>query len=261
MTKDTTTEERQEHLQQLARELKTIVPDITYFAATLLGDDDGWRLSWQTTFAGWPDGGGPDKGVELREAAPIITENMIAIWDDAGEPWIAATNPAHLAWFLRLGGHALIAEDIARKHFRSSVEPREVVANGAVGFIHYDPGSRNVTHHAPTRKQRMRVLKRDGYRCQLCGERPSDNPHIVLHVHHVRPFARGGLTIDENLITLCHTCHDGLEPHDDLALFWLPGGHVDWALAKETKAAFEDGVAAYRRNVAPTFAALASADS
>ena len=229
---------------------------MTYFAATLIGDDTGWRLSWQTRFAGWPEGGGPAKGVELREATPIIPDKMMSIWRELRQPWIVVTRPAHLAWFLRLGGNALIAEDVARRFYRSSVEPREVVAKGALGFLAYDPDAREAKEHAPTKKQRLRVLKRDGYRCQLCGERPSENPHITLHVHHVRPFSRGGLTIDENLITLCHTCHDGLEPHEDLLLFWLPGGHVDHALSHETVTVFEKGVESYRQHVRRVFEAL-----
>jgi hypothetical protein len=35
----------------------------------------------------------------------------------------------------------------------------------------------------------------------------------------------GGLTEKDNLITLCHTCHMGLDPHFELGLYSLvPGG-------------------------------------
>jgi HNH endonuclease len=47
----------------------------------------------------------------------------------------------------------------------------------------------------------------------------------VLHVHHIRPHGTGGLTEIDNLITLCHTCHIGLDPHLELGLYgMLPGG-------------------------------------
>jgi hypothetical protein len=250
--------DREARRRALVSELKTIDPELTYFAATMLGNEQGWRLTFQSRFTGWPEGSGPHDGVELREAAPIQSDVMADLWDREGQGWIAATKPAHLVWFLRLGGNALIAEHLARAHFSAYVEPHEVVPNGAMGFITYEPHAREVKERAPTKKQRMRVLKRDGYRCQLCGERPSDNPHVTLHVHHIRPFGRGGLTIDENLITLCHTCHEGLEPHEELALFWLPGGHVDRALEEETTKAFRQGVAEYRRHVSPLFGALKS---
>jgi hypothetical protein len=44
---------------------------------------------------------------------------------------------------------------------------------------------------------------------------------VELHVHHIRPWAKGGLTEEDNLITLCKTCHDGLDPHHDPSLFDL----------------------------------------
>ena len=235
----------------VARRLKTVDPEITYFAATLLGSDEGPHMSFQSRFAGWPDGGGPDKGVELRKAAQVYPDKMTRLWEELGQDWMVVTQPAQLVYFLRFGGNALITEDIAREHFAEHVEPHEVVPQGGVGFVSYEPESRAVKERAPTKKQRMRILERDGFRCQLCGERPSDNEHITLHVHHIRPFGKGGLTIDENLITLCHTCHGGLDPHEKLSLFWLPG-HSDRMLENESLDAFRNGVENYRRYVAET---------
>jgi len=67
----------------------------------------------------------------------------------------------------------------------------------------------------------MQIVQRDLYRCRICGRRPADYVDLELHVHHIRPFARDGLTIEENLITLCHTCHAGLDPHFRPQLFDL----------------------------------------
>ena len=252
---DTDDANRDARRAALARQLKTIAPEITYFAATLLGSDDGPRLSFQSRFAGWPDDGGPDKGVELREAAQVYPDQMTRLWEELGQGWMAVTEPAHLVCFLRLGGNALIAEDIAHEHFARLVESHKVVPQGGVGFVSYEPETRPAKERAPTKKQRMRILERDGFRCQLCGERPSDNEHITLQVHHIRPFGKGGLTIDENLITLCHTCHGGLDPHDKPGLFWLPG-HRDRMLKSESLDAYRNGVEAYRRQAAQRLDAL-----
>jgi 5-methylcytosine-specific restriction endonuclease McrA len=46
-----------------------------------------------------------------------------------------------------------------------------------------------------------RVLVRDGWRCQSCGR--MDN----LEVHHIQWRSRLGDDAEENLITLCSTCH------------------------------------------------------
>jgi hypothetical protein len=67
----------------------------------------------------------------------------------------------------------------------------------------------------------MRILQRDGYQCRVCGRSPNDHVDLELHVHHVRPWAVGGGTQDSNLITLCHTCHNGLDPHFEFSLYSL----------------------------------------
>lgn len=41
---------------------------------------------------------------------------------------------------------------------------------------------------------------------------------VELHVHHAIPWGQGGITEEANLITLCKTCHDGLDPHYDQSL-------------------------------------------
>jgi hypothetical protein len=79
----------------------------------------------------------------------------------------------------------------------------------------------------------MRIFKRDNFRCRLCGRRADDHVDVELHVHHIRPWADGGVTYLDNLITLCHTCHKGLEPHGDLSLFDLLGV----GLSDQTRAA------------------------
>ena len=48
---------------------------------------------------------------------------------------------------------------------------------------------------------RQQVLRRDGWRCQLCGAMAN------LEVHHQRFRSHAGHDSDENLITLCSTCH------------------------------------------------------
>lgn len=54
---------------------------------------------------------------------------------------------------------------------------------------------------------RYDVMKRDGFRCQLCGRRASDN--IELHVDHIIPVSKGGKTEMKNLRTLCSDCNQG----------------------------------------------------
>jgi 5-methylcytosine-specific restriction endonuclease McrA len=48
---------------------------------------------------------------------------------------------------------------------------------------------------------RNEVLRRDGWRCQFCGSMRS------LEVHHKDFRSHSGEDSQENLITLCNTCH------------------------------------------------------
>ncbi len=56
---------------------------------------------------------------------------------------------------------------------------------------------------------RYQVLRRDRFRCVLCGMSPATDPRCILHVDHVVPVARGGLTILANLRALCQDCNLG----------------------------------------------------
>lgn len=54
---------------------------------------------------------------------------------------------------------------------------------------------------------RYDVMKRDGFRCVLCGRTADDG--VKLHVDHILPIAKGGKTIKSNLRTLCEDCNHG----------------------------------------------------
>ena len=56
---------------------------------------------------------------------------------------------------------------------------------------------------------RLEVLKRDGFRCSLCGRSPAIEPGVVLHIDHILPVAQHGTTTLENLQTLCKECNLG----------------------------------------------------
>jgi len=54
---------------------------------------------------------------------------------------------------------------------------------------------------------RYDVMKRDRFRCVLCGATQADG--VKLHVDHIRPIAKGGKTEMSNLRTLCDRCNMG----------------------------------------------------
>jgi len=54
---------------------------------------------------------------------------------------------------------------------------------------------------------RYEILKRDGFKCQLCGATAQDG--AKLHVDHIIPVSKGGKTEESNLRTLCDQCNLG----------------------------------------------------
>ena len=55
-------------------------------------------------------------------------------------------------------------------------------------------------------RTRWKVLKRDNYTCQYCGQ---SAPDVVLHIDHITPVARGGRSTIDNLVTSCAKCNLG----------------------------------------------------
>jgi 5-methylcytosine-specific restriction endonuclease McrA len=54
---------------------------------------------------------------------------------------------------------------------------------------------------------RQQVLRRDRWRCQSCGTMSN------LEVHHRQFRSQSGHDSEENLITLCATCHASVHGH------------------------------------------------
>ena len=55
-------------------------------------------------------------------------------------------------------------------------------------------------------KQRWLILKRDGFKCKVCGATQEQSP---LTVDHIIPVSKGGTNDENNLRTLCSECNLG----------------------------------------------------
>ncbi len=89
------------------------------------------------------------------------------------------------------------------------------------GRLRFNPRKRHAT-----RAQRKEILRRDGYRCSTPG-----CPHFAwLHIHHLVPFAKGGLTSEENLVCLCTRCHKNVH-----------NGHLVIEQGESGRLVFKDG--------------------
>lgn len=70
----------------------------------------------------------------------------------------------------------------------------------------YEISSR-VERSKMSESMRYDVLKRDNYRCQICGTSSKDGAN--LQVDHIIPVSKGGKTEMKNLQTLCSRCNIG----------------------------------------------------
>lgn len=240
--------------EDISQELKSIDPDKEYYAITLLGTVDGkMRWSAYTHWAGWANG---KPGREIREASIVNALYMAETWKDLGEGYLVVNSTTGLLIYVRYGGNALVDKEICEKYFRDIIRAQETAYDGAIGFKASSSLAPHVFKRAPRPKHRMNIIKRDQYRCKICGRRPDDYTDIELHVHHIRPWKKGGLTEDENLVTLCDTCHDGLQPHGELSLYQLLDPDAFTPNLSNRKNEYIEGVRLYREYAKRRFSDL-----
>lgn len=226
------------------KSLKEPRPNTLYFAITLTADEKGKIVfGTMSQWAGWTEG---EQHYELRRARLVYPE-FVKAWEHVGEPYCVIHSTDEMTLFLVAGGNALVEKELAERVFPDLLGPHPSLPDYPNGFT--DPKLLNPCSlkRAPTPRVRMEVLKRDDRRCRICGRRPDDDVDLELHVHHIRPWAKGGITDPVNLITLCHTCHNGLHPHEDHSLFnyAAPRGTPETKEARLAK--FHQGVANFRK--------------
>lgn len=56
---------------------------------------------------------------------------------------------------------------------------------------------------------RFIVMKRDNFKCSICGKSPASDNNVILHVDHIKPWSKDGETNLNNLRTLCSVCNIG----------------------------------------------------
>jgi 5-methylcytosine-specific restriction endonuclease McrA len=54
---------------------------------------------------------------------------------------------------------------------------------------------------------RGRIKERDKFTCLNCGVSLTAEPHLLQEIDHIVPVSKGGLSVPENLQTLCWKCN------------------------------------------------------
>lgn len=239
-------------LLQTLRKMKTFAPEGDYYALTLGANRRG-HAYWgrQTHWVGFSE---RNPRWEIRAASLVAPEAVTSAWSEMGQGWVSVHDDAALAVYLRLGGNALVTKQVAEDRLPDVIAPSECMHDGSIavggfGFL----GTKHlpdeaVERRAPSRKLRMEVLKRDGFRCVVCGRRARDHTDIELHVHHLVPWRMAGPTAEENLVTLCGTCHKGLDPDFEPTLRELAGLPGPAAGLDMDNSEFNEEVARYREH-------------
>ena len=52
-----------------------------------------------------------------------------------------------------------------------------------------------------------KIKKRDKYTCKNCKNNLDKEPNLLLEIDHIIPLAKGGITSEDNLQTLCWKCN------------------------------------------------------
>jgi 5-methylcytosine-specific restriction endonuclease McrA len=91
-----------------------------------------------------------------------------------------------------------------------------LASNQNVAVAYVTPNSSEVSLKNPPQERRpiklgirYEVLKRDRFRCVLCGASPATDSECKLHVDHIIPISRDGVSVKDNLRTLCSKCNIG----------------------------------------------------
>ena len=80
-------------------------------------------------------------------------------------------------------------------------------------IIQSEKTNKNVSQHLTPRDPNLRlkflVMKRDNFKCCMCGRSPATTIGLELHIDHIVPWSKGGETVIDNLQTLCSDCNLG----------------------------------------------------
>lgn len=183
-----------------------------YFVRIYHDERQGNMISFHTIFVKYAD---TERRIELREPSILSYERLNRGYQRSeGVPLPFLTNVGELCLFWERGGAAAIQLQLAEACIPEHLEPQPMTNSGYGMFSNVpEENLEAALKRAPSKKARMKILERDNYRCRVCGQSPNNDVNVELHVHHLRPWENSGATVPSNLVTLCHTCHGGLDPH------------------------------------------------
>lgn len=177
------------------------------------------------TFAEWTAIGLPEE--DQKEATFDCKSKDIGAWTIEGEELVLTSNKSRCIDLERCNSSAQILDWIF--HYRGRLSQQEMadllqafelILNPRRNYCSFGQDKRadglyllnQWLNLKPQRKPikpsvRFEVLKRDGYRCQMCGTSAKDG--ATLEIDHIHPVSKGGGNELSNLQVLCRDCNAG----------------------------------------------------
>ena len=105
----------------------------------------------------------------------------------------------------RFGGwHKALEKFVAYMNKEENTSSEEAIKN-----LEIEPSTKHKTSRTINWRLRFVVMRQDNFKCKNCGRSPATDPSIILHVDHIKAWAKSGETVLENLQTLCSVCNIG----------------------------------------------------
>jgi 5-methylcytosine-specific restriction endonuclease McrA len=83
-------------------------------------------------------------------------------------------------------------------------------------------GERRYRRKVASPKQWQAIIAAKGGPCRVCSDPASNGRvHGLIEFHHLVSRARGGDDVAENIVPLCHDCHDAVTRGAELTTIWL----------------------------------------
>jgi len=166
-----------------------------YHFATYIRRFGGWNNALQKA--------GLKIGLKRTITNQELFDNLEIIWKTLGrQPFVneikKPLSEFNHATYQRRFGSWLKSCEAFIKHKKGDIE--------FIKLVNEKSSSRN---RSINEKTRLKVLKRDNYKCVYCGKSPATDLEIILHIDHIKPFSKGGDNTVANLQTLCSKCNLG----------------------------------------------------
>lgn len=88
------------------------------------------------------------------------------------------------------------------------------IERGDIGSVSSTKTHSQSSRYIPNWDRLARQTKeRDNWTCQHCGKQGGPLGSAELHAHHRIPRSEGGDDTLDNLVTLCHSCHEDVHGH------------------------------------------------